>query len=334
MKISSSTLILFLAAGVLGSPKGRDEKYPLVGYATLNGGTTGGEGGPTVTVSTADALISAVAGDAPKIVYVKGDITLSSRPKVGNNTSILGAHSGASLGGWGLSINHASNIIIRNIGIHHAIDTDAISATYSHNLWIDHCEFWSERSRGFDYYDGLVDITKGSDFVTISWNYFHTHWKTSLVGGDPEAQATEGKNYHLTYHHNRWRDLSTRTPAIRFGKAHVFNNFYKDISAQGIHPRSGATVLVEGNVFRNVTEPISTYGKVIPADSPNSGPDGDYEPDGFANERNNDFGGGKNNITAVGTMWTVPYKYKQVWTDLKRVEKTVIAGAGVGKIKV
>jgi pectate lyase len=44
-------------------------------------------------------------------------------------------------------------------------------------------------------------------------------------------------------------------------------------------------VLVEGNVFRNVTEPISTYGKVIPADSPNTSPDGDYEPDGFANIR-------------------------------------------------
>lgn len=61
MKITRSTLILFLAAGVLGSPKGKSEKYPLVGYATLNGGTIGGKGGPTVTVSTADALVSAVA---------------------------------------------------------------------------------------------------------------------------------------------------------------------------------------------------------------------------------------------------------------------------------
>jgi pectate lyase len=74
-------------------------------------------------------------------------------------------------------------------------------------------------------------VTKGSDFVTISWNYFHTHWKTSLVGGDPEAAATESDKYHITYHNNYWRDLSTRTPALRFSTAHVFNNFYEDISA-------------------------------------------------------------------------------------------------------
>lgn len=35
----------------------------------------------------------------------------------------------------------------------------------------------------------------------------------------------------------------------------------------------------------DVVEPISTYGLVIPADSPNTGPEGDYELDGFAVER-------------------------------------------------
>jgi pectate lyase len=210
---------------------------------------------------------------------------MSKRAKVGNNTSILGLGPNATIDGFGLQIDHASNIIVRNLGIHHVIDTDAISATYSNNIWIDHNEFWSERSQGFDYYDGLVDVTKGSDFVTVSWNYFHTHWKTSLVGGDPEAAATESGKYHITYHHNYWRDLSTRTPALRFSTAHVFNNYYQDISAQGIHSRSGAQVIIEGNVFQNVTEPISTYGKVIPADSPNTSPDGDYEPDGYANVR-------------------------------------------------
>lgn len=74
-------------------------------------------------------------------------------------------------------------------------------------------------------------------------------------------------------------------PALRFSTAHLFNNYYKDVFAQAVHTRSGAQALVEYNVFRNVTEAISTYGKVIPQDSPNTSPDGDYEPDGFANER-------------------------------------------------
>jgi hypothetical protein len=77
---------------------------------------------------------------------------------------------------------------------------------------------------------------------------------------------------------------------------------------QGIHPRSFAQVIIEGNVFYNATEPISTYGKVIPADSPNYSPDGDYEPDGLANVR------GKNSL---------PMKSREMGADA--VKKTTSA---------
>jgi pectate lyase len=82
---------------------------------------------------------------------------MSERAKVGNNTSIVGLGDDATIDGFGLQIDKASNVIVRNLGIHHCIDTDAISVTYSNNIWIDHNEFWSERSHGFDYYDGLVE---------------------------------------------------------------------------------------------------------------------------------------------------------------------------------
>jgi hypothetical protein len=59
-------------------------------------------------------------------------------------------------------------------------------------------------------------------------------------------------------------------------------------------------VLVEGNVFRGRTrEALSTYGLVIPEDSPNSGPEGDFEIDGFAN-----LGAGKL-VALVGGWWCV-----------------------------
>lgn len=70
---------------------------------------------------------------------------------------------------------------------------------------------------------------------------------------------------------------------MRFSHAHVYNNYYENLVSQGIHTRSLGQVLVEGNVFLNSTEPLSTYGFVIPDDSPNSGPTGDFEDDGFAN---------------------------------------------------
>lgn len=87
-----------------------------------------------------------------------------------------------------------------------------------------------------------------------------------------------------THSHNYWRNEGTRGPAGRFGHQHIYNNLYEDFLYQAIHSRSDNQVLVEGNVFRGKTvEALSTYGLVIPKDSPNTSPDGDYELDGFAN---------------------------------------------------
>lgn len=70
---------------------------------------------------------------------------------------------------------------------------------------------------------------------------------------------------------------------MRFAHVHAVNNLYENIISQGVHSRSKAQVFVQANVFNNVTQPICSYGFVIPDDSPDD-PDGDYEPDGFANE--------------------------------------------------
>lgn len=78
-------------------------------------------------------------------------------------------------------------------------------------------------------------------------------------------------------------------------------------------------------------EALSTYGLVIPEDSPNTSPDGDFEIDGFANlGAKNDFGKATVNITQVGNFTRAPYRYRL--TPLKEVAKIVKAGAGLGKI--
>lgn len=38
----------------------------------------------------------------------------------------------------------------------------------STNVWVDHCEFSSALVSDKDFYDGLVDSSHGSDFITIS----------------------------------------------------------------------------------------------------------------------------------------------------------------------
>ena len=129
-----------------------------------------------------------------------------------------------------------------------------------------------------------MDIVRGSDWVTVSWNYFHDHYKTNLIGNDPAFRDIDGGRLHVTFHHNHYSNCGTRGPAGRFGHQHVYNNYYEDFHHQAIHSRSDNQVLVEGNVFRGDTaEALSTYGLVIPEDSPNTCVCGDEELDGFAN---------------------------------------------------
>jgi pectate lyase len=132
--------------------------------------------------------------------------------------------------------------------------------------------------------DGQVDISRASDWITVSWNYLHDHWKSSLVGNSDALRDVDFGKLHITYHHNYWKNSGTRGPAGRFGHQHIYNNVYENFLYQALHSRSDNQMLVEGNVFRgNTREALSTYGLVIPEDSPNTCTCGDEELDGFAN---------------------------------------------------
>ena len=67
--------VLSLALAATAAPSKAD--YSLAGFAKDNsiGPTTGGAGknSQTVTVTSVDALVSAVAGTEPKIIYAKGN---------------------------------------------------------------------------------------------------------------------------------------------------------------------------------------------------------------------------------------------------------------------
>ncbi|KAH8592985.1 pectin lyase fold/virulence factor [Bisporella sp. PMI_857] len=316
----------------IGKPASKDA-FELAGYAKTNplGETTGGNGGATTTVTDVAALATAVAGSTPRTVYVQGNFTTGGRLLVGSNKSIIGTSKGAFFVGKGITVAHADNVIIRNLQISFVVNNDGITIQNSTRVWVDRNEFFSTIDKGPDFYDGQVDIVRASDWVTVSWNYFHDHWKSSLVGNSDALRDVDSGHLHITYHHNYWRNSGTRGNAGRFGHQHLFNNLYQDFHYQAIHSRSDNQVLVEGNVFRGDTpEALSTYGLVIPMDSPNTSPDGDFEIDGFANlGAKNDWGPAKINITQVGNFTSVPYKYKL--TPLKQVESLVKAGAGLIK---
>lgn len=79
--------VLSLALVVTAAPSKAD--YSLTGFAKDNpiGPTTGGAGkdSQTVTVTSVDALVSAVAGTEPKIIYAKGNFNLTKRLRPGSN---------------------------------------------------------------------------------------------------------------------------------------------------------------------------------------------------------------------------------------------------------
>ncbi|KAH8834973.1 polysaccharide lyase family 1 protein [Flagelloscypha sp. PMI_526] len=319
---------LFLAHTTLGA---------LVGYATQNGGTTGGSGGTTTTVTAAAAFTSAVKetlqGDAKKTVYLKGAISLSSQASVGSNTSIIGVGNNATINGGGLKISKVSNVIVQNLIIDKVVGNDGITVTTSTNVWVDHNEFYSDLTHGVDYYDGQLDINHAADFVTISNNIFRDHYKSSLVGGSADNGAEGAGHFRLTYVGNHWSNVHTRTPALRFSHTHIYNNLYSNVISQGIHSRCDAQVFVEGNKFENSPEPLSTYGLVIPDDSPNTSPAGDLEADGYANlGAANDWGTGKINLTHTGTFTQAQIPYTYTILPVAQVSASVIANAGVGKI--
>lgn len=201
--------------------------------------------------------------------------------------------------GGGFLLESTRNIIIQGLRCSFIRDpNDCVEVSRTTNVWIDHNEFWSDMDHGRDYYDGLVDVVRGSDFVSISNNHFHTHYKTCLFGNSDDNVAIDGGRLHVSMYGNWFRNLNSRNPSLRFGTVHLWNNLFEDIPSSTINSRMGAQVLVENNVFINARRTIITNL--------------DSREDGFANERGNLIGFESMSgpfITQVGRFTSAPYTY-------------------------
>ncbi|KAK4245808.1 polysaccharide lyase [Corynascus novoguineensis] len=233
-----------------------------IGYASTNGGTTGGAGGTTTTVSSFAQFSAAAKGDEKKIIIVDGSISGTGSVRVGANTSILGK-AGASLTGINLTIKGVKNVIVRNLKLSKVVDGDCITVQEATNVWLDHLDLSGDLSVDKDYYDGLLDITHAADWVTVSNTYFHDHWKASLVGHSDSNADEDTGTLHVTYANNKWININSRTPSIRFGTGHIYNNYYESIATSGVNTRMGAVVLVESSTFVNAKRAITSIDSDI-----------------------------------------------------------------------
>ncbi|TVY19008.1 putative pectate lyase A [Lachnellula arida] len=80
---------------------------------------------------------AAVAGTAKKFVVISGAITeTADQVKIRSNTSLIGKNSGAKHTGFGVIVQSATTVIIRNI----AISKVLADAGLSTNVWLDHVD--------------------------------------------------------------------------------------------------------------------------------------------------------------------------------------------------
>ncbi|WP_437819978.1 pectate lyase family protein [Sorangium sp. So ce1078] len=254
----------------------------LIGFAAYNADglatTTGGSGGEVVTVTSYADLVAALGDDAPRVIRISGTIVGGGAPmlRVRSNKTLIGVGADATIDGFGFDVSGwteelaastgetctaaapegytpVSNVIIRNLTFVNSADDSINIPCFSHHVWVDHNTF--ERS-----HDGSVDVKRGSDWVTVSWNHFHQTVKTLLLGHDDGNGAQDTGRLHVTYHHNWFDHSDQRHPRVRFGHAHVFNNFAVGLGDYMIGKGVGCSIYADGNYLQDAEAATDDYG--------------------------------------------------------------------------
>ncbi|QGI85442.1 hypothetical protein CEK25_012171 [Fusarium fujikuroi] len=188
----------------------------VAGFAKeyLSLATWGVEGAKNPIGITTGGKGAAVKGTEPRSLSLLGKGTEPSRLKGGYSSSRLKVGSNTSLIGVGLTAHHRAGVDVQNLKITHIGDNDCRTIRKITHILVDHNEFAS-------------DIKQHSDHNEFfHWNYFHDHWKSSLVGND--FRDLDFGHLHV-YHHNMGTWEPAGRFAGRFGHQHIYNNLlYED----------------------------------------------------------------------------------------------------------
>lgn len=253
-----------------------------VGWATQNGGVSGGGDAAPTVVSNYDDFRSALTG-SDKVVHVNGTITIPDGGRVTiqdqagktiiglSGSRIISADMSKSGSGI-LYIKRCRDFIMRNLefegpGAYDVDGYDNLCIDNCHNFWVDHCEF-------HDGVDGNFDIKNMSDFISVTWCTFsyekppHSggsggsddHRYSNLIGSSDNATDDEG-HLNVIFHYCWWKEgCRERMPRMRYGKLHMVNNLFSStVSNHCIRAGYKADVLAVGNYFDNQNLPIDEF---------------------------------------------------------------------------
>lgn len=306
----------------------------VTGWASQNGGVTGGGTATAVTVTTYAELKSAITTSSVKNVVVSGTIAIPSGGRISfqdqSDKTIFGMP-GSKLVSADLTatnsgiiyVKRCTNIIFRNLILEGpgAYDTDGydnMTLDNCSNVWVDHCEFQ-------DGLDGNFDIKNMSDYISVTWCKFtynkapipdgpggaDDHRFSDLFGSGDGATGDRG-HLRITMQNNWWaQGCVARMPRVRFGKVHIVNNLFNStVAKQCVQAGFEADLLIESNVFEDVAKPIDKMNNDFTA----------------ITEQNNIFTNTTGNRTGSGTAFTPPYTLNI--TPVANVKSQVMASAG------
>lgn len=274
-----------------------------------------------------------------------------------SDTTLIGSAPGAGFINASLLVQNASQVIIRNLSIRNPCDVgpvwdpddapkgnwnslfDGITVSGSDHVWIDHNSFTDapdtdDKSPVEDgmlkqCHDGALDITKGSDYLTVSYNRFAEHEKNTLIGSGDRQAGDEG-HLRVTLAHNLFEHVHERAPRVRFGRVHVYNNYYAGERQRAVYRHAysigvgkEAKILSHNNAFdiAGATQCV----EVVRTPAPTS-PAGRFSDSGSL--LNGKPLGSCPFSAEVG--WSVPYAYTALPADA--VKADVLAHAGAGKL--
>lgn len=271
-----------------------------------------------------------------------------------NNTTLIGDGSGSGFVNGHIVLSNVSQVIVRNLSLVNPCDVgpvwdpldgatgnwnaafDAIAISGSDHVWIDHNSFTDapvtdnllpiENGHARQCHDGALDITSGSDFVTVSYNLFGQHNKNNLIGASDRATADEGK-LRVTFSNNVFRDVASRSPRVRYGQVHLFNNYYAGSKSEPVYPTSysvgvgqAARILSTNNVF-DIAGARACAGVV--KDFSGSTPGGFKDTGSLLNGAALGACGVSESVD-----WTPPYAFSALASALVKAHSLAEAGAG------
>ncbi|MGV7208439.1 polysaccharide lyase family 1 protein [Oxalobacteraceae bacterium A2-2] len=282
--------------------------------------------------------------------------------KLGSNTTLIGIGSDTKLVNGNIVISGVQNVIVRNLNIVNPCsinpvwdpddgDTgnwnseyDGITVSNSKNVWIDHNVFTDapktdnllpvENGKIKECHDGALDVKNGSDYVTISNNRFELHEKNNLIGSSDSTTSDDG-HLTITFHNNYFLNVAERAPRVRFGKVHIYNNYFEGSRTHAIYPHQysigvgyKAKIISQNNVFAITGATSCPHVVKNPGSSSKTG---------AITDAGSLLNGSALNLSSACSFsssvgWTVPYSFSLL--SASAVKASVVGNAGTGKLTV